>query len=384
MTTSGVPKCLSEPLSVAGLKRLQQDRPRDWRTIVEDHLPPLFTLAPDTSVSAALEAGVLDRDALRTRSTDSFRQHRTAAALASRLCRKLRIDEIDDDALQDLRRRQESIGHSSDRITRTLGVLRRLHTFWAAEVGQAPSVTSTPTRSTSKAPKPVSRPVWSPSEVHRLLACLRDRGARVAIGLAVGCGLTPGEVEAVRYQDLQQRRIVVFGEDRSRPPRVMPTPPWLEAIVADHVQYWRQAGRPETTWLLPSPRDPRRARRGYSRLLQSAQRRTEGLGHLPPATLRDLRRTWQWVAIHAGMPDEAVRGTWKIEAGSYPAWYPRLQQLCRVEWTYLGLDPERFPRCANFVRSGGALVPADMAEARRTLLREPPPLPHSVTAASSS
>ena len=44
------------------------------------------------------------------------------------------------------------------------------------------------------------------------------------------------------------------------------------------------------------------------------------------------------------------------------------------------LDPERFPRCASFLRSGGALVPADLAEARLQRLREPPPLPGSVTA----
>ena len=379
-----VPKCLRDPLSVAGLKRLQSDRPRDWHVVVGHHLPPVFVLAADTGVSAALEVGVLDREALRTRSPDGFRQHRAAAALASRLAGKLRIDEIDDDALQNLRRRQESIGHSSDRITRTLGVLRRLHAHWAAEVGLQSLSPLRPTHSAQKAPTPISRPLWTPAEVHRLLAVLRDRGARVAVGLAVGCGLTAGEIEAVQYADLQKHRVLVFGTDRTNSPRVMPTPSWLEALIADHVQHWRRAGRPVTPWLLPSPRDPRRPRRGYSRLLQSAQQRTEGLDHLPPATLRDLRRTWQWFTIHGGLPEGVVRGTWRVEAGSYPTWYPRLQQLVRVEWTHLRLDPERFPRCANFVRSGGALVPSDLAEARRKLAQEPPPLPAACATGSAT
>ena len=66
--------------------------------------------------------------------------------------------------------------------------------------------------------------------------------------------------------------------------------------------------------------------------------------------------------------------------GEWPSWWPKLQRLMRRDWTTLtGLDRERWPRgCTSFVRSYEGLLPRDVAEARRKLVQDPPPLPASV------
>jgi integrase len=214
---------------------------------------------------------------------------------------------------------------------------------------------------------------------------LRDHGARVAVALAVGCGLLPCEILAVAVVDLDLKKhvIIVHGLDRSDAPRVMPLAPWVEDLLRDYIATYARQGRPQSPWLFPGPRDPRRPRGDFGRLLQSAHKRAgAGLDHHPPATLRDLRRTSQWAILRAGLPAEAVRGTWSMQRGEWPPWWPALQRLVRQDWTTLtGLDRERWPRgCASFVRSSAGLLPADVAEARRKLHKEPPPLPASSAA----
>ncbi len=69
-----------------------------------------------------------------------------------------------------------------------------------------------------------------------------------------------------------------------------------------------------------------------------------------------------------------------MKPGEWPPWWPALRRLVRRDWaTLTGLDRERWPRgCTNFVRSYNGLLPADVVDARRKLLREPPPLPTSI------
>ena len=379
-----LPACLLDPLSVGGLRRLQREQPDRWAIIVADHLPDLPTLAPEMSVGTALRGAVLDWDAMQRLGPSAFRRHRQSCAAAAKVADRLKLGEITDEKLLEVRGKLVRQRVAAEGTSRSLTILRKLARSYAEETGSEPTVTSRPTRVVAarafvKAPK---RPLWSPEEVSRLLAVLRDRGARVAVALAVGCGLQPGEVLHIALGDLDLRKhiVVVHGVDRSDPPRVMPLAPWAEDLLRDYIAACGRQGRPQSPWLFPAPRDPGQPRGDFGRVLQSAHKRASALKRHPPATLIALRRTFQWFALHGGLPRECVRGTWSMQPGEWPTWWPGLQKLIRRDWSTLtGLDRERYPRgCSGFVRSYGGLIPKDVAAARRALLQEPPPLPPSV------
>mgnify|MGYP002634884675 CR=1 FL=1 len=381
---SDTPKCLLDPLSVVGLRRLQREQPHRWAIIVADHLPDLPVLSADMTVGTALRGAVLDWSAMQKLGPSAFRRHRQSCAKAVQAAGRMKLGDIDDVALQEVRGKLVRQRMAAESTSRVLTILRKLARSYAQEVGTEPTVTSRPTKvvATRLFVKPPARPLWSPEEVARLLAVLRDRGARAAVALAAGCGLLPVEVLNVALGDLDLRKhlLVVYGTDRSRRPRVAALAPWVEDLLKDWVHHYAREGRPQSPWLFPAPRDPARPRADFTRLLQSAHGRAgAGLGHLPPVTLLDLRRTFQWVMVRAGLPRECVRGTWSMSSGEWPPWWPALQKLVRREWKSLtGLDRERWPRgCGSFVRTSGGLVPAEVAEARRKMLQEPPPLPSS-------
>lgn len=376
-----MPGCLRDPLSIAGLRKLQREQP-DWAAVVGDHLPEPPELVPTMTTRAALKVGVLDWNALRRLGANGYRRHRQACGLAAKIAGAMKLGQITDAELK-----QVAVGLGRRKIapesaSRALTVLRALARALAEETGGEPQVTSRPARrppGRRTRRRRAKRPLWSPEEVAALLAALRDRAARVAVALAVGCGLMSGEVLhlALADLDLKKRVVLVHGADRSKRARVMPLPAWVVDLIQDYLGLRRL----RSSWLLPSSRDPRKPRGDFNRLLQAAQRRAGGLHHHPPVTMRDLRRSFQAVVIRGGLPSEAVRGTWVIPTGgSFPSWWPRLQRLVRVEWkTLCGLDRGRWPRSArSFVKSYGRLVPEDVADVRRLRLREPPPLPASV------
>ena len=378
ISPSAPPPCLTNPLSVRGLRRLQRDH-ADWAVLVARSLPEPPSFTADLTVMAALSAGVLDWDALQRFGQHTFRRHRQAASHAvEAVSAKLKLSEITDDALQITRGKLEHQGLAPESITRAITILRKLARAWAAEVGREPRVTSRPTHASPQAAKPVSRPLWTPQQVSQLLAALRDRGVRVAVALAVGCGLQPGEVLHVAQVDVDLRKhlLAVHGADRSKPPRLMVLAPWCEDVIKDHVAHWTG---PPSPWLLPSPRDAHRPRGDVGGALQTAQRAVPRLDTMPPVTLRTLRRTWVSVALHGGLPDEVARGTWKLHMnGALPPWWPRLQRIARRDWTTLcGLDPDRWPPPSKLVQTRWGLLPADIAEARRAVPTEPPALPPS-------
>ena len=377
------PKCLLDPLSVVGLRRLQREEPREWALTVGDSLPDLPCLAPDMTVRTALRAGVLDWSGMQRLGPSAFRRHRQSCARAVQVAGKLKLGDIDDAVLLEIRGALVRKRVAAESTSRTLTILRKLARALAEETGTEPTVTSRPTKIVASKVfvKATKRPMWSPEEVARLLAVLRDRGARAAVALAVGCGLQPVEVLHVAVVDINSKKhvIIVHGVDRSDAPRVMPLAPWVEDLLKDYIAAYGRQGRPQSPWLFPAPRDARQSRGDFTGLLQAAHARACGLDHHPAVSLRDLRRTFQWVILRAGLPREAVRGTWSMGPGEWPPWWPRLPKLVRRDWTTLtGLDRVRWPRgCAGFVRTSGGLLPADVAEAARKLHREPPPLPAS-------
>jgi integrase len=382
-TSPDIPACLLDPLSVHGLRRLQREQPDRWAIIVADHLPDLLTLTTDMSVGTALRGAVLDWDAMQRLGPSAFRRHRQSCSAAAKAAGRIKLGDIDDAALMEIRGKLVRQRVSSETTSRTLTILRKLARSYAEETGSEPLVTSNPTKVVAARAfqKATSRPLWSPEEVSRLLAVTRDCGARVAAALAVGCGLTPIEVLHVAAADfdLKKHLLVVHGLDRSDAPRVMPLPAFVEDLLRDYIAAYARQGRPQSPWLFPGPRDPRQPRGDFTRLLQAAHARSGGLGHHPPVTLRDLRRTFQWAILRAGMPRECVRGTWSMTSGEWPPWWPALQKLVRSEWRSLtGLDRERWPRgCTSFVRSYDGLMPMDVVDARKKLHCEPPPLPSS-------
>ena len=379
--------CLLDPLSVHGLRRLQREQPDRWAITLASYMPDPPVLTAKITVKSALKKGSLDWDAMQKLGASAFRRHRQSCARAVQVAGRIKLGDIDDIALKEVRGKLVRKRIANESTSRVLTILRKLARALAEEMGTTALVTSRPTRTVAaalfvKAPK---RPLWSPEEIRRLLAMTRDRGARVAAALAVGCGLLPGEVLHVAMADLDLRKhlLVVHGEDHTTPPRVMPVPPWVEDLVRDYIAAYARQGRPQSAWLFPAPRDPRRPRGDFTRLLQGAHAGTGGLGHHPPVSLTTLRRSFQWAALHAGLPRECVRGSWRLQdGGGFPPWWPKLQKLVRVEWKLLtGLDGERWPRgCTSFVRSYSGLLPSDVVEARRRLLQEPPMLPASVAA----
>ena len=386
---SDIPACLLDPLSVVGLRRLQREQPDRWAIIVADHLPDLPVLTGEMTVGVALKGAALDWQAMQRLGPSAFRRHRQSCAQAAKFAGKLKLGEINDAVLLEIRGKLVRKGIASESTSRTLTVLRKLARSYADETGTEVAVTSRPTKVVAaRAFVPAtSRPLWSPEEVGRLLAVLRDRGARVAVALAVGCGLLPGEILHIALGDLDLRKhlLVVHGADRSDPPRVMPLAPWVEDLLRDYIQHHARQGRRQSAWLFPAPRDARQQRGDFTRLLQSAHKGTGGLDHHPAVSLRDLRRTYQWVVLRAGLARECVRGSWSMTSGAWPPWWPALQRLVRRDWTTLtGLDGERWPRgCTAFVRSYAGLLPSDVVAARRALLREPPALPPSIRVAGA-
>ena len=378
------PACLTDPLSVHGLRKLQRDQPDRWAITLGSYLPDPPTLTADMAVRWALMRGTLDWDAMQKLGAAAFRRHRQSCARAVQVAGTVKLGEITDDVLREVRGKLVRKQVASESISRTLTILRKLARTYAEETGSKVLVTSRPTRVVASRVfvRPTKRPLWSPEEIARLLAMTRDRGARVAVALAVGCGMGPGEVlhVAVGDLDLKKHLVVVHGEDRSDAARVMPLPPWVEDLVRDYIAGYGRQGRAESPWLFPATRDPRGPRGDFSRLLQAAHKRAGGLDQHPPVTLLAVRRTFQWACLRGGLPRECVRGTWSIESGGdFPPWWPKLRKLVRVEWkTLTGLDRERWPRgCTSFVRTVAGLLPSDLVEARRRMLREPPPLPPS-------
>lgn len=375
------PDCLSDPLSIVGLRKLQADR-SDWAVVLAQHLPDPPALAADPTVHAALAAGVTQLDALQRLGAPAVRRHRQSCHRAADIAADLKLSEITDASLQLVREGLQDQGIASDSITRSLTILRTLARAWAAESGCLPRVTSRPTKSHSSASKPTSRPLWTPEQVAELLAATRDRAVRVAVALAVGCGLQPGEVRHVLHADVdpQQHRLLVHGASRTSAPRVMPLANWVVDLIRDDMRHRQRSGCPPSPWLLPASRDARKPRADFTQALQVAQTRAK-LQHLPPVSLRTLRRTFQWFAVHAGLPREAVRGTWTLGSdGAAPPWWPRLQRLLRRDWrTLCGLDQERWPWSGGeMVMTADGLLPEDIAGARRKIPQEPPPLPASV------
>jgi integrase len=375
-TGHGVPApCLLNALSITGLRRLQSTR-ADWAIVVAQHLPESPELTAELSVKDALAGGVLDLHALQRLGAHAFRRHRQSARYAAAVAGHVQLGHLGDAVLQQARVELERLELAPATITRVLGLLRRLARAWAAEAGQEPHVTSRPTRASSKTTEPHQVPLWTPKQIAQLLAATLDRGVRVAVGLAVGCGLAPGEVRHVHVEDLDlQRHLVAV---RNKHARVMPMPPWVEDLIRDHLSAWQGHGAPQSPWLLPAPRDPRRARGDLSGPLRAAQQHA-GLGDLPRISMRILRRTWQWAALHAGLPRAAMRGSWSMaHGGAPPPWWPQLVRHARKDWrTLTGLDPRRFPRDGTMTRTRDGLLPAWIVEARRARPTIPPPLPAS-------
>ena len=258
---------------------------------------------------------------------------------------------------------------STSMISRVLTLLRETADRWAG-AGAIPSrVTRRPAGSLSRVGRRRPRRPPSPTELAALLGVNSD-DTTLALVLAGGAGLRPGEMLGLRTSDIECRRgriPVRGGSVPGRPgvPQTRHVQPaaWVWPILAELVP----AGSPDG-WLFPGA-DPRHPRRRLDKLMRTACKRAFGAGG-QRFTLMDVRRLWQRAARRKRLPRAVVRGSW-TEARS-PRWRGRVQQglgeLSR-EWRRLDTLPGlpagrsgRVPRRAPRGRYSEPEVPWPMTE----------------------
>ena len=391
-------ECETDPLSIRGLRRLATDD-ANWRGRMGEawrrpEVRAQVQLA--RSDGATLEAVIIAfafeiRLGRPDRSVETVRKARQVLRAVVEVAGDWPVEGqgIDWDELRV--RLMEPCGLDSsallspDRASRALNLVEKALTRRAKKLGLPPVVRPRRARSTPTPPRAgrYSTPLKACAS---LLRAARP-GERVKIGLALGLGLLPGEVDRLQGRDVVLRTVPrelmsrgvpagfrtawVWTEDGGGRARWTPAPLWVVGLLS----------------VVPLGRD-RQPLVGTEEAptLSATIRRLRGqvLG-LSELTAGDLGLTWQAVALRQGLRREVVRRTWGQHWRPDRAleWHPAQRELVwlAARWRTLMCDATRglidygelVPRRAP---SG---CPADEPERGwRSRKRDTPPLPAGV------
>ena len=393
------PACLHDPLSVGGLRRFAKED-RRWRSRLaklwrSDELRAVYREArgePPTCLEAVILAFVyqLGGSTVDRSGVETIYKARQLMRIVVDVAGDWGVgsDGIDFEALRELLTRPDGDGAcrmSADRSSRALTMVEQALVMRGALTGSL-----LPRRA---APPPASpAPPRAPRRSKPLRDCatllrLASPGERVKIGLALGAGLLPGEVERLKGGDVtlyevppavaRQTRVSVgfrtaWARVRLRGKRVrwVPVPWWVLALI--------QSCR------LGEGRDPFVPRDEAPTLSATCRRLGSQIPGLDSLTPSDLCVTWQAVALRKGLSRQVVRRTWSQERDQqqWPTvWHPAQRELVWLCGQWPELDAVKsLVHCGDIVpRRAPAGCPADQPERGwRSRKREMPPLPAGV------
>ena len=274
---------------------------------------------------------------------------------------------------------------SRDRVSRALSLVEKALTRRAEKLA-LPAVTR-PIRTGSSTTPPRPRRRSLPLKACAALLRVARPGERAKIGLSLGLGLLPGEVDGLRGHDLVPstfplgiasrrgapgfRTAWVRTEDRGGRVRWTPAPHWVVALLEAV-----PLGKDRAALIGPAEAP------ALSATIRRLRGQVPGLNELKAT---DLCLTWQAVALRLGLRREVVRRTWRqARSGARLAdWHPAKKELVwlATRWPTLLCDATRtlIDRGDIVPRRAAAGCPADQPERGwRSRKRATPPLPAGV------
>ena len=263
-------------------------------------------------------------------------------------------------------------GLSRSDASRALTMVRRAANRWRAGQGMPELPRTKPTDERAPARPPALTILLV--VLGRLIE-LAAPPERARIALVLGCGLTPGQVRRLRGNDLRSHTISIaeanqFGllpgvalafvrVRRAKRERWIPIPPWATALLLDTA-----LGRGREALILGGPSLEATLRR-----LGPKVPGAEGINAMA------IRRTWQRIALDAGLPREIVRGTWSSTLNQWPSRWHRAQRALwhfAGNWTHLESSATAGVRGTRRV---ARKAPSGCAATRRETLRKRAPRP---------
>lgn len=395
------PPCLSDPLSVGGLRRLARED-RRWRRRLRALLgTPEFNelaeaaLQPQTTLRTMIVVFCypLFGGGVRGPSVETAYKARQLMRIVDEVAgdQVVRGCELPREELRDLLTSGTSL--SPDRMSRAIRLVEEALFQRSIRTGFSLPPKEERPATTPSAPRAARRSTPL-NDCAALLRAARP-GERVKIGLVLGAGVLPGQVEKLRGGEVTLYEI---------PPQVahaVGVPAGLRtAWIGIRLRGKRVRWVPASGWLLALVQQ---ARLGSGRELFVAASEAPSLS----ATLRrlggpvlgredltpgDLAVTWQAVALGLGLSREVVRRSWSqaIEAPFWPHdWHPAQLGLLWLSQQWSTLDA---PIVAPFMDRGFVVprrapsrCPADQPERGwRSTKRVMPPLPPGVMSGQRS
>lgn len=371
------PPCLRDPLSVVGLRRLGRTNrfwrrrlralwsTREFRELDDEALMPETTLR---TMILALCHPIRGHGVKHPSVETTYKARQLARAVVDVAGDQvIRGCELSRAELRELLTREAAL--SPDRVSRAMRLVEDalIQRSLRAGFDLPPKEDRPPTAPSAPRAARLSLPL---NECAALLRAARP-GERVKIGLVLGAGVLPGQVERLRGGDVtlyeltpQVAQMVGVSVSPSTPwigirlrgkrVRWVPAPGWLFALIQ---QSRLGRGRERFVPLSDAP------------ALAATLRRLGGpvLGR-EDLTPSDIAVTWQAVALNLGLPREVVRRSWSqaIESPLWPQEWHRAQRgLLWLSQRWSTLDA---PIVAPFM-GRGHIVP------RRAPSRCPPDQP---------
>ena len=396
-STAPLAECETDPLSVRGLRRLATDD-ANWRRRLREawRRPEVraqvqLARSDGATLGAVIIAFAFEIRVRRPdRSVETVRKARQVLGVVVDVAGDWPVEEqgIDWDELSALlteARGPESPARlSCDRASRALSLVEKALTRRAEKLA-LPSVVR-PRRSASSPTPPRPGRYSIPLKACAALLRAARPGERVKIGLALGLGLMPGEVDRLRGGDVvpytvprglvsrgwpSLRTAWVRSEGQGGRVRWTPAPRWVVALL-DAVPLGKD-GAP----LIGSAEAPT-----LSATIRRLRGRVPGLNDLKAV---DLCLTWQALALRLGLRREVVRRTWGQDrrGDRLTEWHPAQRELVwlAARWPTLMCDATRglIGRGELVPRRAPAGCPADQPERGwRSRKRDTPPLPAGV------
>jgi integrase len=304
-------ECCRDATSLVDFRLLRRHHPEDWHRVLRDCFrePP----EPGATLGDHLRAGAGGLLVPRSRLDTTIEKKRKAARHLADVLGHLLLEELDEERLEEARRRYvEDVGvrRASALIGHDLRVLRQAVERGRVALGLSPVAHAWETARPGSRRRRQARGMPSPREAQSLLARL-EPVLRVAVVLMVGLGLRLEEVLRIRIGHLDWNRweIRVAGNEHQAPVfRALPI--WTQLIVWEG--FPRLATMPRGQLLFESPDRPGHPRTDIGRKIRAAAIEA-GLVEPEDAahrfTPRSLRRLYQAVARANHLPSALVRGT---------------------------------------------------------------------------
>ncbi|MFZ5475267.1 MAG: hypothetical protein ACOZNI_00715 [Myxococcota bacterium] len=315
------PTCLDDARSITGLPQLMRALPATWHLALRVCRPRFDPRRPTMDSWLASGAG---KDLLPNGPTDeSFRTRRAAANRWLGVVEDLDVRMIEERHLEMLVRirvqRTSALGSQGTWET-DLRCLRRWVIGAQLALGLKPRVAAKWRAMPKAGVRPADSSMSSLDEAQEILAATSDPLDRVRIGLAVGCRLLPGEMDCLRFEDLNPTRWTLFvrrgcrrGRSGARCSRTVSIPPWLQALMVDA---WGES-LPTSGWCFPRRDDPTQPDTASGDRLMRAARR---IGR-ETTTYTSLRRLGQAIARAARATRLTVRGV--VRGAGMPGTFDR-------------------------------------------------------------